>query len=113
MDFGASLQSQTMAATRRRTPRTDLMSRENGDYRPREFGRITWLVKLAEREVGRELDRELRHTGLTKSQFGVLQALMHLEKASFAALARTVFVPPQSMVGIVAGLELKAFIRPN
>ena len=62
------------------------MVNDQGDYRPREFGRITWLVKLAEREVGRELDRELRHTGLTKSQFGVLQALMHLERASSAAL---------------------------
>jgi len=87
------------------------VSRENGDYRPREYGRITWLVKLAEREVGHELDRELRHTGLTKSQFGVLQALMHLEKASSAALARTVFVTPQAMVGIVAGLERKGIIR--
>ena len=87
------------------------MGNDQGDYRPREFGRITWLVKLAEREVGRELDRELRHTGLTKSQFGVLQALMHLERASSAALARTVFVTPQAMVGIVAGLERKGFIR--
>jgi DNA-binding MarR family transcriptional regulator len=84
---------------------------DQGDYRPREFGRITWLVKLAEREVGRELDRELRHTGVTKSQFGVLQALMHLERASSAALARTVFVTPQAMVGIVAGLERKGLIR--
>ena len=81
------------------------------DYRPREVGTLAWLVKLAERELGKELDRELRHTGLTKSQFGVLQALMHLEKASSAALARTVFVTPQAMVGIVAGLESKGFIR--
>ena len=87
------------------------MGNDEGDYRPREFGRITWLIKLVEREVGRELDRELRHTGLTKSQFGVLQALMHLERASSAALARTVFVTPQAMVGIVAGLERKGFIR--
>ena len=85
--------------------------RDQGDYRPREFGRVTWLVKLAEREVGKELDRELRHTGLTKSQFGVLQALVHLERASSAALARTVFVTPQAMVGIVAGLERKGLIR--
>lgn len=84
---------------------------EQGDYRPREFGRVTWLVKLAEREVGKELDRELRHTGLTKSQFGVLQALIHLERASSAALARTVFVTPQAMVGIIAGLERKGLIR--
>ena len=95
----------------KRVENTDPLGTDQGDYRPREFGRITWLVKLAEREVGRELDRELRHTGLTKSQFGVLQALMHLERASSAALARTVFVTPQAMVGIVAGLERKGFIR--
>src|SRR3954471_19072760 len=100
-----------MAATRRRAEHPDPVGNDQGDYRPLEFGRITWLVKLAEREVGRELDRELRHTGLTKSQFGVLQALIHLEKASSAALARTVFVTPQAMVGIVAGLERKGFIR--
>jgi DNA-binding MarR family transcriptional regulator len=96
---------------RTRAESSDPVVNEQGDYRPLEFGRITWLVKLAEREVGRELDRELRHTGLTKSQFGVLQALMHLERASSAALARTVFVTPQAMVGIVAGLERKGFIR--
>jgi DNA-binding MarR family transcriptional regulator len=100
-----------MARTRSRAETKDPLVNEQGDYRPREFGRITWLIKLAEREVGRELDRELRHTGLTKSQFGVLQALMHLERASSAALARTVFVTPQAMVGIVAGLERKGFIR--
>ncbi|HEU5309113.1 MAG TPA: MarR family transcriptional regulator [Acidimicrobiia bacterium] len=100
-----------MARTRQRAESAAPLVNEQGDYRPREFGRITWLVKLAEREVGRELDRELRHTGLTKSQFGVLQALMHLERASSAALARTVFVTPQAMVGIVAGLERKGFIR--
>lgn len=102
-----------MAGTRKRrdgaAEHTD--PREATDYRPREFGRITWLVKLAEREVGKELDRELRHTGLTKSQFGVLQALIHLQRASSAALARTVFVTPQAMVGIVAGLEQKGLIR--
>lgn len=81
------------------------------DYRPQQVGTLPWQVKLAERELGKALDRELRHTGLTKSQFGVLQALMHLETASSAALARTVFVTPQAMVGIVAGLEAKGYIR--
>ncbi len=80
------------------------------DYRPSEYGEIPWLVKLAEREVGKKLDHELRGSGLTKSQFGVLQALVHLKKASSAALARTVFVSPQAMVGIIAGLERKAFV---
>lgn len=107
---GGPLQSPVMA-TARRSRLAEPTNNDRVDYRPREFGRITWLIKLAEREVGRELDRELRHTGLTKSQFGVLQALMHLERASSAALARTVFVTPQAMVGIVAGLERKGLIR--
>lgn len=81
------------------------------DYRPAEFGHLPWLLKLAEREVGKELDRELRHTGITKSQFGVLQALVHLTQASSAALARTVFVTPQAMVNIVSELERKGFIK--
>jgi len=48
---GAPLQSPVMAATRRRVEHTDPVGNDQGDYRPREFGRITWLVKLAEREV--------------------------------------------------------------
>lgn len=107
----APLQSSPMATAKKPASKLGSGAREEGDYRPREFGRVTWLIKLAEREVGKELDRELRHTGLTKSQFGVLQALMHLERASSAALARTVFVTPQAMVGIVAGLERKGLIR--
>src|SRR5258708_7342110 len=75
-----------MARTPKRVEITDPLETDQGDYRPREFGRITWLVKLAEREV-------------------------HRERASSAALARTVFVTPQAMVGIVAGLERKGFIR--
>lgn len=81
-----------------------------GDYRPTEFGAIPWLIKHAERQVGRQLDRELHGSGLTKAQFGVLQALVHLKRASSAALARTVFVSPQAMVGIIVGLERKGFI---
>jgi DNA-binding MarR family transcriptional regulator len=103
--------SLAMSATPKRVREADVEPQDESDYRPREFGRVTWLIKLAEREVGKELDRELRHTGLTKSQFGVLQALMHLKRASSAALARTVFVTPQAMVGIVAGLERKDLIR--
>jgi DNA-binding MarR family transcriptional regulator len=80
------------------------------DYRPTEFGTIPWLIKHAEREVGKRLDRELHAGGVTKAQFGVLQALAHLKTASSAALARTVFVSPQAMVGIIVGLERKGFI---
>lgn len=95
----------------RRSANEPVEAPESADYRPLEFGQLTWLVKLAERECGKELDRELHNSGLTKSQFGVLQALVHLGKASSAALARTVFVTPQAMVGIVAGLERKGFVK--
>jgi DNA-binding MarR family transcriptional regulator len=81
------------------------------DDRRSQVAALAWLVNLAERELGKELDRELLHTGLTKAQFRVLQALTHLEKASSAALARAVAVTPQAMVGIVAALESKGFIR--
>jgi DNA-binding MarR family transcriptional regulator len=101
-----------MAGARKRaTPTSEPAAREMSDYRPHEVSTLPWLTKQAEREMAKAIDRELRHTGLTKSQFGVLQALVHLEKASSAALARTVFVTPQAMVGIVAGLEAKGFIR--
>jgi DNA-binding MarR family transcriptional regulator len=80
------------------------------DYRPTQFGTIPWLIKHAELEVGKRIDRELRSSGVTKAQFGVLQALEHLKKASSAALARTVFVSPQAMVGIIVGLERKGLI---
>ena len=80
------------------------------DYRPTQFGTIPWLIKHAELEVGKRLDRELRASGVTKAQFGVLQALAHLKTASSAALARTVFVSPQAMVGIIVGLERKGLI---
>ena len=55
------------------------------DYRPTQFGTIPWLIKFAELEVGKRLDRELQATGVTKAQFGVLQALAHLKTASSAA----------------------------
>ena len=72
---------------------------------------LPWEIKRAERAMARLLDMKLRGTGLTKSQFGVIQALEHMRKASSAELARTVFVTPQAMVSIVTGLEQKGYIE--
>ena len=74
---------------------------------------LLWEVKRAEREAARTIDKVLRGTGLTKSQFEVLQALARMRVASSAELARTVFVTPQAMVGMIAALEQKGYIERN
>ena len=79
-------------------------------YQP-EVAYTAWLVKRAERAVGAALFDGLRDLGLTPSQYGVLQALVRLERASSAELARAVFVTPQAMTGLVAGLERQRYIQ--
>jgi DNA-binding MarR family transcriptional regulator len=79
-------------------------------YEP-EVAYTSWLLKRAERAVGAALYDALRDLGITPSQYGVMQALVRLEKASSAELARAVFVTPQAMTGLVAGLERQGYIR--
>jgi DNA-binding MarR family transcriptional regulator len=79
-------------------------------YEP-EVAYTSWLLKRAERAVGAALYDALRDLGITPSQYGVLQALVRLEKASSAELARAVFVTPQAMTGLIAGLERSGLIR--
>jgi DNA-binding MarR family transcriptional regulator len=79
-------------------------------YEP-EVAYTSWLLKRAERAVGAALYDVLRDLGITPSQYGVMQALVRLEKASSAELARAVFVTPQAMTGLVAGLERQGYIR--
>lgn len=82
----------------------------NEDYEP-SVAHLPWELKRAERAAARFLDIKLRGTGLTKSQFGVIQALAHKRTASSAELARTVFVTPQAMVGLISALEQKGYIE--
>lgn len=84
--------------------------RDVDDYEP-TVAHLPWELKRAERAAARFLDAKLRGTGLTKSQFGVIQALAHMRKASSAELARTVFVTPQAMVGLITALEQKGYIE--
>jgi DNA-binding MarR family transcriptional regulator len=79
-------------------------------YEP-EVAYTSWLLKRAERAVGAALYDALRDLGITPSQYGVLQALVRLEKASSAELARAVFVTPQAMTGLISGLERSGLIR--
>lgn len=89
-----------------------MAARESGTFEPK-VGHLPWEVKRAEREAARTIDNLLRSTGLTKSQFGVMQALSRMKKASSADLARSFFVSPQAMVGLISALEKKGYIDRN
>lgn len=82
---------------------------KSDEYRPL-VGYSAWLLKRTERSAAAMLYDRLRDLGLTPSQYGVLQALIRLEKASSADLARALFVTPQAMTGLVAGLERQGYI---
>jgi DNA-binding MarR family transcriptional regulator len=82
---------------------------KSDDYGPR-VGYTSWLLKRTERSVASLLYDRLRDLGLTPSQYGALQVLIRLEKASSADLARALFVTPQAMTGLVAGLERQGYI---
>jgi DNA-binding MarR family transcriptional regulator len=82
---------------------------DRDDVRPR-VGRTAWILKRAERTAAAALYDTLRDLELTPSQYGVLQALVRMQKASSADLARACFVTPQAMTGLVAGLERQGYI---
>ncbi|WP_370372249.1 MarR family winged helix-turn-helix transcriptional regulator [Catenulispora sp. GP43] len=65
---------------------------------------------MCDRELAQHMTRLLAELDLTEAQYGVLQTLVHLRRASSATLARSVSVTPQAMVGLVAALERKGYI---
>jgi DNA-binding MarR family transcriptional regulator len=82
---------------------------EGQHYRPAN-GYLAFLVTRCDRELARHVEAHLTSVDLTEAQFGVLQALMKLRRASSATLARTVGVTPQAMVGLITALERKGYI---
>jgi len=98
------------ASPERRAIEAMMAVQRDDEYEP-SVAHLPWELKRAERAAARLLDTKLRGTGLTKSQFGVIQALAHMRKASSAELARTVFVTPQAMVGLITTLERKGYIE--
>lgn len=68
------------------------------------------LTATGERALIRHLTGLLVGLDLTPAQYGVLQALIQLRRASSATLALAVSVSPQAMVGLVAALERKGVI---
>jgi DNA-binding MarR family transcriptional regulator len=75
------------------------------------LGNLFWHLRLTEIAMQRAVRQTLVDTDLTKAQFGTMQVLDQVESASSAALARTLTVSPQAMVGVIAGLESKGYIK--
>ncbi|MGL3110048.1 MarR family winged helix-turn-helix transcriptional regulator [Bradyrhizobium sp. BR 1432] len=66
---------------------------------------LAFLLKRAQHSFRTRVDDRLRPLKLTAPQFAVLAAVHADAGISNAALARLAFVTPQSMQGILAGLE--------
>ncbi|MFS4506156.1 MarR family winged helix-turn-helix transcriptional regulator [Clavibacter sp. Sh2141] len=69
-----------------------------------------WTVIRAARELARMLEVELRATGLSPVEFGVLAQLAAADGLSQAELARAVGVRPQSMTTLTASLIGRSLI---
>ncbi|GAA4265310.1 MarR family winged helix-turn-helix transcriptional regulator [Frondihabitans peucedani] len=69
-----------------------------------------WTVIRAARELARRLADSLEPLGLTPVEFGVLVQLAAADGLSQADLARAVGVRPQSMTGLVGGLDARALL---
>ncbi|MEN7538194.1 MarR family winged helix-turn-helix transcriptional regulator [Aurantiacibacter flavus] len=72
---------------------------------------IGFALKMAQQALRTHMDTALQRIGLTTPQYAVLTYLKVEPGASNAALARRAFVTPQTMQGIVVGLERAGFIK--
>lgn len=73
-----------------------------------EFG---YAVKRAQQAYRDRMDESLARFGLSTPQYVALNALDQLDGASNASLARACFVTPQTMHGILTGLERRLLIQ--
>ena len=67
-------------------------------------------LKLTQHRLRLRLEAELAGTGVTPAQNAVLIAVAGNPRISNASLARAAFVTPQSMQGMLVGLERDGFI---
>ncbi|WP_339692673.1 MarR family transcriptional regulator [Celeribacter baekdonensis] len=75
--------------------------------------RESWIgydLKMTQHRLRQRLEAELSGTGVSASQNAVLLAIRGNPRISNAALARTAFVTPQSMQGMLVTLERDGFI---
>jgi MarR family transcriptional regulator, 2-MHQ and catechol-resistance regulon repressor len=75
----------------------------------RALNALISLVRSAE-AVGVALHRELGHQGLTSSQFGVLEALLHLGPLCQGDLAAKLLRTGASTTSVVEGLERRGLL---
>ena len=71
---------------------------------------IGYALKRAQQALRGHLDAHLRDIGLTMPQYSVLAGLESSDGMSNADLARRAFVTPQTMQGIIVGLEREGLI---
>lgn len=67
--------------------------------------RLGFLLKRAQHSYRTRVDDALRPLGLTAPQYAVIAAVGAVAGISNAELARVAFVTPQTMQGVLAGLE--------
>lgn len=67
--------------------------------------RVGYRLKRAQQALRAAMESSLRERGITTAQYAALSALEDGEPLSGAELARRCFVTPQTMNGILGGLE--------
>jgi DNA-binding MarR family transcriptional regulator len=70
-----------------------------------------YLVKRVQQLLRHASDAELRHAGLSTSQYAVLNALAEHPGASSAELARRCFVTRQSLQDVLSGLRNNGLVE--
>lgn len=71
---------------------------------------LGYLLKVAQHAVHKEMEDALRPTGLTLSQYAVLNQLDVEPGQTNAELARRAFITAQSMQGVLANMERDGLI---
>lgn len=72
---------------------------------------IGYELKRVQQALRQAMDGEVRALGLTTPQYATLSVLEREEELSGAELARRCFVTPQTMSGIIAGLDSAGLIQ--
>jgi len=73
--------------------------------------RFGYILKRAQQSLRARMDLELRAHGLTTPQYAVLSAVAVSPGISNADLAKSAFVTPQTMQGIIAMLEKRGLLE--
>lgn len=76
----------------------------------RALSALITLMRAAE-ALSTSLQREVAGTGLTGSQFGILEALLHLGPVCQGELAGKLLRSGGSVTSVVGGLERKGFVE--